>query len=130
VLHALRFHQTGGVDVAVVYDDVGRDTFAVSLDALKRRGLLLCLGTDSGSVPPLDVLQLALKGSLFVTRPALADFIATAEERDPLAGELFGHGVAGRIRIEIHQRYVLKDAVQAHRDLELRKTTGSSIFVV
>jgi NADPH2:quinone reductase len=121
---------TGGVGVPVVYDGVGRDTFAGSLDSLQRRGLLVCLGTASGPVPPIDVMQLAIKGSLFVTRPALADYIATPEERDALAGELFGHVAAGRIRIEINQRYALKDAVQAHRDLESRKTTGSSIFVV
>jgi NADPH2:quinone reductase len=75
-------------------------------------------------------MQLAIKGSLFVTRPALADYIADPAERAELAGELFGHVGAGRIKIEINQRYALKDAVQAHRDLEARKTTGSSIFVV
>lgn len=121
---------TGGVGVPVVYDGVGKDTFASSLDSLQRRGLLVCLGTASGPVPPIDAMQLAIKGSLFVTRPALADYIATSEEREALAGELFGHVAAGRIRIEINQRYALKDAVQAHRDLESRKTTGSSIFVV
>jgi NADPH2:quinone reductase len=121
---------TGGVGVPVVYDGVGKDTFSASLNSLKRRGLLVCLGTASGPVPPIDAMQLAIKGSLFVTRPALADYIATPEERNALAGELFEHVVAGRIRIEIHQRYALKDAVQAHCDLESRKTTGSSIFVV
>jgi NADPH2:quinone reductase len=75
-------------------------------------------------------MQLAIKGSLFVTRPALADYIADPADKGALAEELFGHVAAGRIRIEINQRYELQDAAQAHRDLESRKTTGSSIFVV
>jgi len=121
---------TGGAGVTVVYDSVGKDTFAGSLDSLKRRGLLVCVGTASGPVPPIDATHLAIKGSLFVTRPALADYIADSAERDALAHELFEHVAAGRIRIEIHQRYELRDAARAHRDLEARKTTGSSIFVV
>jgi len=121
---------TGGAGVTVVYDSVGKDTFAGSLDSLKRRGLLVCVGTASGPVPPIDATHLAIKGSLFVTRPALADYIADPAERDALAHELFEHVAAGRIRIEIHQRYELRDAARAHRDLEARKTTGSSIFVV
>lgn len=121
---------TGGAGVAVVYDSVGKDTFAGSLDSLKRRGLLVCVGTASGAVPPIDATQLAIKGSVFVTRPALADYIADPAERDALAREVFEHVAAGRIRIEINQRYALRDAARAHRDLESRKTTGSSIFVV
>jgi NADPH:quinone reductase-like Zn-dependent oxidoreductase len=121
---------TGGAGAAVVYDSVGKDTFAGSLASLKRRGLLVCVGTASGPIPPIDALQLAIKGSLYVTRPALADYIADPAERAALAGELFDHVAAGRIRIEINQRYRLEDAVQAHRDLEARKTTGSSIFVI
>jgi NADPH2:quinone reductase len=121
---------TDGVGVSVVYDSVGKDTLAGSLDSLKRRGLLVCVGTASGPIPPIDAMQLAIKGSLFVTRPALADYIAVPAERDALAAELFGHVTAGRIKIEINQRYELKDAAQAHRDLESRRTTGSSIFVV
>ena len=121
---------TNGEGVPVVYDSVGKDTFAGSLDSLKRRGLLVCFGTSSGPIPPIDAMQLAIKGSLFVTRPALADYMADPAERDELAGELFGHVAAGRIKIEVNQRYALKDAVQAHKDLEGRKTTGSSIFVV
>ncbi len=121
---------TGGAGVNVVFDTVGKDTFAGSLDSLKRRGLLVCVGTASGPIPPIDAMQLALRGSLFVTRPALADYIADPAEKNELAGELFGHVAAGRIRIEINQRYRLEDAAQAHRDLESRKTTGSSIFVV
>ncbi|MDC0676440.1 quinone oxidoreductase family protein [Sorangium atrum] len=121
---------TGGAGVSVAYDGVGKDTFAGSLGSLKRRGLLVCLGAASGPVPPLDVALLGAKGSVFVTRPALADYIADPEEKRALAGELFDHVAAGRIRVEINQRYRLEDAAQAHRDLESRKTTGSSIFVV
>jgi len=121
---------TNGEGVAVVIDSVGKDTFAGSLDSLRRRGLLVGAGTASGPFPPIDAMQLAIKGSLFFTRPALADYIADPAEKAELAGELFGHVAAGRIRIEINQHYALQDAVQAHRDLESRRTTGSSIFVV
>jgi NADPH2:quinone reductase len=121
---------TDGAGVSVVYDSVGKDTFASSIASLKRRGLLVCVGTSSGPIPPIDATQLAVKGSLYVTRPALADYIADPAEKNALAGELFGHVAAGRIRIEINQRYELRDAPQAHRDLESRKTTGSSIFVI
>jgi NADPH:quinone reductase-like Zn-dependent oxidoreductase len=121
---------TGGAGVPVVYDSVGKDTFQASLKSLKRRGLFVSFGTASGSVPSFDLLQLALNGSLFITRPALADYIADPAERAELAGELFGHVGAGRIRIEVNQSYALADAQQAHRDLEGRRTTGSSIFVI
>jgi NADPH2:quinone reductase len=121
---------TGGAGVRVAFDSVGRDTFSGSLDSLARRGLLVCVGTASGPVPPIDAMQLAVKGSLFVTRPALADYIADPAEKTALAAEIFGHVAAGRIRIEINQRYGLEDAARAHEDLEARRTTGSSIFVV
>jgi NADPH:quinone reductase-like Zn-dependent oxidoreductase len=121
---------TGGTGVPVVFDSVGKDTFAGSLDSLKRRGLLVCFGTASGPQPPIEAMQLAIKGSLYVTRPALADYIADPAERAELAGELFSHVAAGRIRIEINQQYDLRDVQRAHRDLEGRKTTGSSIFVL
>ena len=121
---------TGGVGVNVVFDSVGRTTFTASLDSLKRRGLLVCVGTASGTIPPFDPQILAMKGSLYITRPALADYIADPAEKAELAGEIFGHVAAGRIRIEINQRYALEDAVQAHRDLESRKTTGSSVFII
>jgi len=121
---------TNGVGATVVYDSVGKDTFAASLDSLKRRGLLVCVGTASGPIPPIDAMQLALKGSVFVTRPALADYIADPAEKSDLAGELFRHVAAGRIKIEINQRYELKDAAHAHRELEARLTTGSSIFTL
>jgi NADPH:quinone reductase-like Zn-dependent oxidoreductase len=121
---------TGGVGVDVVLDSVGKDTFAGSLRAVRRRGLVVNFGTASGSVPPFDLLQLAMHGSAYVTRPALADYIADPAERAELAGELFGHVAEGRIRIEINQHYALADVQRAHRDLEGRRTTGSSIFVL
>jgi NADPH2:quinone reductase len=121
---------TSGAGVSVVYDSVGRNTFAASLDSLKRRGLLVCVGTASGPFPPIDATQLAVKGSVYVTRPALADYIADPAEKSALAGEIFDLVASGRIKIEINQRYRLQDAAQAHRDLEARRTTGSSIFVV
>ncbi|WP_406141997.1 quinone oxidoreductase family protein [Streptomyces sp. NBC_01089] len=121
---------TGGAGVPVVFDSVGATTYAGSLASLRRRGLLVCFGTSSGPVPPIDAPQLAIHGSVFVTRPALADYIADPAERAELAGELFGHVASGRIKIEINQRYSLKDAAQAHRDLESGRTTGSSVFVL
>jgi len=90
----------------------------------------VCVGTASGPIPPIDAMQLAVKGSLYVTRPALADYLADPAEKDALASELFDHVAAGRIKIEINQRYKLKNAAQAHRDLESRKTVGSSILEV
>jgi NADPH:quinone reductase len=121
---------TEGAGVDVVFDSVGKDTFDASLDSLKRRGLMVCVGTASGPIPPFNPQMLAMKGSLYLTRPALADYIADPAEKDALAGELFDHVAAGRIRIEINQRYALKDAAQAHRDLEARRTTGSSVLMV
>ncbi|MGW5751348.1 quinone oxidoreductase family protein [Nocardia rhamnosiphila] len=121
---------TGGAGVPVVYDSIGKTTFDTSLDSLSRRGLLVCFGTASGPTPPINAMQLAVKGSLFVTRPALADYIADPAERAELAGELFSHVAAGRIRIEINQRYKLSDAIQAHRDMESGRSVGSSVFTV
>ncbi|MGF6691602.1 MULTISPECIES: quinone oxidoreductase [Pseudomonas] len=121
---------TGGRGVDVVFDSVGKNTFNASLDSLKRRGLLVCVGTASGPIPAFDPVLLAMKGSLFITRPALADYIADPAEKADLVGELFDHVGNGRINIDINQHYALEDAVQAHRDLESRKTTGSSIFVI
>ncbi|AQV99064.1 quinone oxidoreductase [Cupriavidus necator] len=121
---------TDGVGVSVVFDSVGKTTFMASLDSLKRRGTMVCVGTASGPIAPFDPALLARKGSLFLTRPALADYIADPAEKQALAGELFDHVGAGRIRIGINQRYALEDAVQAHQDLEARRTTGSSIFVI
>ncbi|KVO97864.1 quinone oxidoreductase family protein [Burkholderia ubonensis] len=121
---------TDGKGVDAVFDSIGKDTFDASLNSLKRRGLMVCVGTASGPIPPFNPQLLAMKGSLYLTRPALADYIADPAEKAALAGELFDHVAAGRIRIEIHQRYALEDAVRAHRDLEAGKTTGSSVFDV
>ncbi|MDY7787464.1 quinone oxidoreductase [Burkholderia ubonensis] len=121
---------TDGKGVDAVFDSIGKDTFDASLDSLKRRGLMVCVGTASGPIPPFNPQLLAMKGSLYLTRPALADYIADPAEKAALACELFDHVAAGRIRIEIHQRYALEDAVRAHRDLEAGKTTGSSVFDV
>jgi NADPH2:quinone reductase len=119
---------TDGAGVPVVYDSIGRTTFHQSVDSLARRGLLVCFGTASGPIPPIDAMQLAVKGSLFVTRPALADYIADESERAALAGELFDLVGSGRISVEINQRYALEDAVQAHTDLESGTSIGSSVF--
>jgi NADPH:quinone reductase len=119
---------TDGAGVPVVFDSIGKTTYQSSIDSLARRGLLVCFGTASGQVPPINAMELAVKGSLFVTRPALADYIADPAERAALAGELFGHVGAGRIRVEINQRYALEDAAQAHRDLESGRSIGSSVF--
>jgi len=121
---------TGGRGVDVVLDSIGRETFGISLDCLARRGLMVCLGTASGTIEGFNPNLLAMKGSLYLTRPALADYIADPEEKAALADEIFGHVAAGRIRIEIGQRYRLEDAVRAHQDLESRKTMGSSILTV
>jgi NADPH2:quinone reductase len=121
---------TDGEGVTTVFDTVGKDTFEGSLKSLKRRGVLVGCGTASGPFPPIDALQIAMQGSVYFTRPALADYIADPVERAELAGELFDHVAAGRIKIEINQRYALDEAVQAHSDIDAGKTTGSSIFVI
>jgi NADPH2:quinone reductase len=121
---------TGGKGVDVVFDSVGKTTFMASLDSLKRRGLMVCVGTASGPIEGFNPNLLAMKGSLYLTRPALADYIADPAEKAELAAEVFGHVAAGRIRIEVNQRYELGEAQQAHRDLESRQTTGSSVFVI
>ena len=121
---------TDGVGVNVVLDSVGKDTFEATLNSVKRRGLIVCVGTASGPIPAFNPQILAMKGSPYLTRPALADYIADPAEKADLAGEMFGHVEAGRIKIEINQRYALEDAAQAHSDVESRKTTGSSVFVI
>ena len=121
---------TDGVGVSVVFDSVGKDTFEASLDSLKRRGLMVCVGTASGTIPPFDPQILARKGSLFLTRPALADYIADPSEKQALLAELFDHVAAGRLRIDIQKRYALAEAAEAHRDLESRKTVGASVFTL
>ncbi|SDD24530.1 quinone oxidoreductase family protein [Rhodococcus tukisamuensis] len=121
---------TDGKGASVVFDSIGAATFESSLKSVARRGLLACFGTASGPIPPIDAHQLALNGSIYVTRPALADYIADPAEKAALSAELFGHVAAGRISIEINQRYELDDAVRAHTDLESGRTTGSSVFTL
>ena len=121
---------TDGEGVTTVFDTVGKDTFEGSLKSLKRRGVLVGCGTASGPFPPIDALQLAMQGSVYFTRPALADYIADPVERAELSSALFDHVASGRIKIEINQRYGLDEAARAHWDLEAGRTTGSSIFVI
>ncbi len=120
---------THGQGVQVVYDAVGRDTFLPSLDCLGRRGMMVNFGNASGPAPALNLLLLSQKGSLFVTRPTLMDYTARREDLIRAADELFGLVQTGVLRIEVNQSYALADAAQAHRDLEARKTTGSTVLV-
>ncbi|GAA4486052.1 quinone oxidoreductase [Rhodococcus olei] len=121
---------TDGKGVPVVYDSIGATTYETSLNSVARRGLLVCFGTASGPIPPIDAMQLAVKGSVYVTRPALADYIADPAEKAALAGELFDHVGSGRITIGINQRYALDEAEKAHRDLESGISVGSSVLAV
>ena len=121
---------TNGKKVPVVYDSVGKDTFLKSLDCLSPLGLLVLFGQSSGNVPPFDLGQLSVKGSLFITRPTLATYTAKREDLVNGANELFDVVSKGVVKINVNQRYALQDAAQAHRDLEARKTTGSTIFTV
>ncbi len=120
---------TGGDKCDVVYDSVGKDTFPASLDCLKMRGLWVSFGNASGKVPPLEVGMLAAKGSLFVTRPTLASYIATRAELEETANDLFDVVTSGKVKINVNQTYPLREAAQAHRDLEARKTTGSTVLL-
>ena len=120
---------TEGAGVPVVYDSIGKDTFTGSLDCLSPLGMLVSYGSASGAVPPFGMQELASRGSLYVTRPTLFTYIAKRDDLETMAAELFGMVDGGKIKIEINQRYALKDAAQAHRDLEGRKTTGSTILI-
>ena len=120
---------TGGAGVPVVYDSVGKSTFAGSLDCLRPLGLLVSFGNASGPVPPFELGVLSQKGSLYVTRPTLATYTATRADLEATANELFGVVRSGKVKVEVRHTYALKDAVQVHRDLEARKTTGSVVMV-
>jgi NADPH2:quinone reductase len=120
---------TRGQGVPVVYDGVGRSTFAASLDCLAPRGMMVTFGNASGAVPPVDVLQLSAKGSLFLTRPKLGDYIATADAMHRCAEDLFAVVRSGAVRIAIDHCYPLTEAARAHADLEARRTTGPSLFI-
>lgn len=121
---------TKGKGVPVVYDGVGKDTFEGSLDCLTPRGLMVSYGSASGAVEPISIGILAKKGSLYVTRPTLYTYIATRAELTKSAQAVFAMVKKGVLKVSINQTYSLKNAAQAHRDLEARKTTGSSVFVL
>ncbi len=120
---------TGGKGVPVVYDGVGKDTFQGSLDSLATRGMFVSFGNASGPVPAFEPVILAAKGSLFLTRPSLIHYTTTREDLLESANALFDVVSKGAVKIEVNQTYPLKDAAQAHRDLEARKTTGSTILL-
>jgi NADPH2:quinone reductase len=121
---------TGGAKVAVVYDGVGRDTFMKSLDCLQRRGMMASFGNASGPVDPFDALLLARKGSLFLTRPTLYDYTLDPVDLQQSARALFDMVTSGKVKIEVKQRFALKDAAEAHRALEARQTSGSTVLTI
>ena len=121
---------TGGAKLPVVYDSVGRDTFLGSLDCLRPRGLMVSFGNASGPVDPISPLLLSQKGSLFLTRPTLFHYIGTRPELETAASELFAMVASGKVKVEVKQRFALKDAAEAHRALEARQTTGSTVLTV
>lgn len=120
---------TGGEGVAVVYDSVGGETFLKSLDCLRPMGMLVYFGQSSGPAPDINPALLGKKGSLFLTRPSLMAYTAKREDLLASAADLFAAVTSGVVRIEINQEYPLREAAQAHRDLEARRTTGSTILL-
>jgi NADPH2:quinone reductase len=121
---------TGGKGVDVVYDSVGQATFMKSLDCLRPMGMMVSFGQSSGPMPPLDLSLLAQKGSLFLTRPSLMTYTARREDLLAHARDLFEVVQSGVVKVEVRRTYPLSEASRAHRDLEGRKTTGSSVFTV
>lgn len=119
---------TEGKGVHVVYDGVGKATFEKDLNVLRPRGYLVLFGGSSGAVPPFDLMKLTQKGSLFVTRPSLAHYVATREELEERAGDVMQMIIRGELKLRIHKIYPLAEAQQAHRDLEGRKTTGKLLL--
>ncbi len=120
---------TGGAMVPVVYDSVGKDTFAVSLDCLAPLGTMVSFGNSSGPVPPIDIGVLGAKGSLFLTRPSLATYTASRPDLEASAQDLMQAVLSGAVQIKVNQTFPLKDAAEAHRALEARKTTGSTVLI-
>jgi len=118
-----------GLGAHVVYDGVGKDTFTESLDSLRKRGLMVLFGSASGPVAPFSPAELVKRGSLYLTRPTMFDYTEARADLDAIARETFGAAKKGWIKVQIHQRYKLADAAQAHRDLEARKTTGASVIL-
>jgi len=120
---------TGSQGVHVVYDGVGKTTFEKGLNLLRPRGYMVLFGAASGAVSPIDPILLAQKGSLFLTRPSLAHYIATRSELEQRAADVLGAIVQGKLKLRIHHAYPLSEAAQAHRDLEARKTTGKLLLI-
>jgi NADPH2:quinone reductase len=120
---------TNGAGVPVVYDAVGKTTFAGSIDSLRPRGLMVSFGNASGPTGPIDPLILSTKGSLYLTRPTLANYTATRADLEEGTGELFEMVRSGKVKIQVTAKYPLADAAKAHRDLESRKTTGSIVLI-
>ena len=121
---------SGGEKLPVVFDSVGKDTFLRSLDCLRARGVMVTFGQSSGPIDPIAPVLLAQKGSLFLTRPMLLHYIARREELEASANELFDVVASGKVRINVNQRFALEDAAEAHRALEARATTGSTILTI
>jgi NADPH2:quinone reductase len=121
---------TNGQKLPVVYDGVGKDTFMRSLDCLHRRGMMVSYGNASGPVDPFPPGVLAQKGSLFLTRPTAYDYFVTRDELEGAANELFEMVTSGKVKIEVKQRFALSDAAEAHRALEARQTSGSTVLTI
>ena len=120
---------TDGHGVDVVYDSVGKTTFEKGLNVLRPRGYMVLFGGSSGAVPPFDLIQLSQKGSLYVTRPTLAHYIASRQDLERRTHDLFAMTLSGKLKLRIEHTYPLKDAAKAHRDLESRKTTGKLLLL-
>lgn len=120
---------TGGKGLDVVYDSVGKTTFEKGLNVLRPRGMMVLFGGSSGAVPPFDLIVLSQKGSLYLTRPTLVNYIATREELMARSGAVFGMIAAGKLKLRIAHTYPLAEAQQAHRDLEGRRTTGKLLLI-
>jgi len=120
---------TGGKGVPVVYDSIGKDTFPASLDCLAPRGMFVSFGSSSGPVPPFNLIMLSQKGSLYATRPTLFTYASTHSALNAMASELFALVKEGRIKPDARQTFALKDAAEAHRSLESRKTTGATLLL-
>lgn len=120
---------TEGKGVPVVYDSIGKDTFLGSLDCLSPLGMMVSFGNASGPVPEFSLNELASRGSLFITRPSLMSHTAKRSDLEQMAAQLFGMLESGKVKVDMRQRYQLSEVAQAHRDLEARKTTGSSLLI-
>ena len=120
---------TDGKGVDVVYDGVGKATFEKDLNVLRPRGYLVLFGGSSGAVPAFDLIKLSQKGSLYITRPTLGHYTATREELEWRAGDVLKWVMNGELKLRIHKKYSLREAAQAHRDLEARKTTGKLLLI-